>query len=114
MPNSRLNIPSVNDLLESPPLKSLMDRVSHSVVIAKARRLPRGAVASAIGGSECASSGGTGPALADWISAEQPSGIGPVINATGLLVNNELGGMPLTDRRLRPWQRKRMLTPTNN
>src|SRR5205085_3214609 len=35
--------------------------------------------------------------IADWISAEQGPSVVPVINATGIIVNDELGGVPLAD-----------------
>ena len=37
MANMLRNIPSVNELLESPPLKKLVDKVSHNVVVSGAR-----------------------------------------------------------------------------
>ena len=35
--NPLRNIPSVNDLLESPPLRTLLNRISHSAVVSTVR-----------------------------------------------------------------------------
>ncbi len=99
MSNVLRSIPSVNELLESPPLKSLVSRVSHNVVVSGVQRFLddlRGQVRGATGinipsGAELAER------IADWIAISEQSPLRPVINATGILLHTGLGRAPLSD-----------------
>ncbi len=93
------NIPSVNELLESPPLKSLVNRVSHNVVVTGVRSFLddlRGQVQGATG-INIPTATELAQRIADWIAtAEQPP-LRPVINATGIVLHTGLGRAPLSE-----------------
>src|SRR5437773_1951213 len=100
MSNVLRNIPPVSELLESPPLKSLVNRVSRNVVVTGVRRFlddMRTKVQSAAANVHVPAASELAQRIADWISAGQPSSIVPVINATGVIVHDRLGGVPLAD-----------------
>jgi L-seryl-tRNA(Ser) seleniumtransferase len=100
MSNMLRNLPSVSELLDSPPLKSLVNRVSSNVLVGRVRRFlddMRTQVQSAAANVHVPAALELAQRIADWISAEQPPSIVPVINATGIIVNDELGGLPLAD-----------------
>jgi L-seryl-tRNA(Ser) seleniumtransferase len=96
MSNVLRSLPSVGELLESPPLKALVNRVSHNVVVARASQFLddlRGQVQNATGvniptPSELAER------IATWIASER-GGVRPIINASGILLHPELSGPPL-------------------
>jgi L-seryl-tRNA(Ser) seleniumtransferase len=96
MSNVLRSIPSVSELLESPPLKSLVQRVNRNVVVTGIRQFlddMRVQVQSAAA---------TAPAdlaqrIADWIATDQKSAIRPVVNATGIVLHPRLGNAPLAD-----------------
>jgi len=94
------NIPSVNELLERPPLRKLVDRVSHNVVADGIRSflddmrhdLQKSAAETSIPGiSDLAER------IAQWIVVEDKPSLQPVINATGILLHTGLGRAPLAD-----------------
>ena len=99
MPPSILrNIPSVNELLDSQPLKRLSHSVSRSVVVSGVRtfldklRDEARTAASDISlpvGSELAER------IANWILATEKPPLRSVINATGILLHTGLGRAPL-------------------
>src|SRR6476646_5276861 len=94
------NIPSVSEVLESPPLKSLVNRVSGNVVVTRVRRFlddMRAQVQTAAANVHVPAASELAQRIADWISAEQPLSVVPVVNATGTIVNDSLGGVPLAD-----------------
>jgi L-seryl-tRNA(Ser) seleniumtransferase len=100
MSNMLRNIPSVSEVLESPPLKSLVNRVSSNVVVTRVRRFlddMRVQVQSAAANVHVPAASELAQRIADWISAEQPLSIVPVVNATGFIINDSLGGVPLAD-----------------
>jgi len=100
MSNMLKNIPSVSEVLESPPLKSLVNRVSGNVIVTRVRRFlddMRTQVQSAAANVHVPAASELAQRIADWIAAEQSPAIVPVINATGIIVNDELGGVPLAD-----------------
>jgi L-seryl-tRNA(Ser) seleniumtransferase len=99
MSNVLRNIPSVAELLESPPLKSLVSRVSHNVVVSKVGQFLddlRGQVQGATG-VNIPSAAELAERIAGWIAAEERAGLRPVINATGVMLHASLGGPPLAD-----------------
>jgi len=97
-PNLLRKIPSVTDLLESPPLKGLVQRVSHNVVVSGVRGFLDEMRAEV---QEKAAEFRVPPVveLAERIArrileGQRPS-LRPVINATGVLLHTGLGRAPL-------------------
>jgi L-seryl-tRNA(Ser) seleniumtransferase len=91
------SLPSVNELLDSPPLKSLVKRINPTVVIGGVRRFlddMRTQVQATA--ASMPAPGELAQRIADWIAKEHPAQR-PVINATGILLSRELGGPPLAD-----------------
>jgi L-seryl-tRNA(Ser) seleniumtransferase len=103
MSNVLRNIPSVNELLESPPLKSLVQRVNHSTVVSGVRRFldnlrtEAQTKATAMG---IPTAGELAERIAAWIATEERPPLRPVINATGVLLHTGLGRAPLADEAL--------------
>ncbi|MEX2173236.1 MAG: L-seryl-tRNA(Sec) selenium transferase [Pirellulaceae bacterium] len=97
MSNVLRNLPSVNELLDSPPLKSLVNQVSRNVVVGRVSRFLddlRGQVNQATG-AKIPSSTELAERIAQWIAAEQHAPLRQVINATGVLLPAGLGRAPL-------------------
>ena len=100
MSNVLRNIPSVNELLDSPPLKSLVQRVSHSTVVSGVRqflenlRLEAQSRATAMG---IPTPNELAERIATWIATTERPPLRPVINATGILLHTGLGRAPLAD-----------------
>ena len=98
MSNVFRSLPTVGELLESPPLKSLVSSVSHNVVVTRASQFLddlRGQLQNATGvniptPSELAER------IAKWIATER-GGLRRVINATGVLLHPQLSGPPLAE-----------------
>src|SRR5262245_11209717 len=100
MANMLRNLPSVSELLESPPLKSLVDRVSRNVVVSRARQFlddMRSQVQSAAASVHVPAPAELAQKIADWIATDQQPLLVPVINATGIILHPELGGAPLAE-----------------
>ena len=97
MPSLR-SIPSVNELLEKPQLKNLVDKVSHNVVVTEVRAFLdnlRQDVRQAASEITVPSPNEMAERIAQWIAkGEQPS-LRPVINATGIILHTGLGRAPL-------------------
>lgn len=100
MANVLRNIPSVNELLDSPPLKSLVQRVNHSTVVSGVRRfldnlrIEMQSTATSMGiptPTELAER------IANWIAIEERPPLRPVVNATGILLHTGLGRAPLAE-----------------
>lgn len=98
MPNPFRNLPSVSQLLESEPLKKLVDRVNHRVVANGVRsfldnvRTQMSATAEDINiptPSEMAQK------IADWLTSERKPNLRKVINGTGIILHTGLGRAPL-------------------
>jgi L-seryl-tRNA(Ser) seleniumtransferase len=97
-------IPSVNELLESPPLRRLVDRVSHSVVVTGVRRFLdnlRHEMQSAAAELKVPGVGELAEKIADWIVHEDRQLLRPVVNATGIVLHTGLGRAPLPAEALR-------------
>jgi L-seryl-tRNA(Ser) seleniumtransferase len=94
------NIPSVTELLESPHLKTLVDRVSRNVVVSRVRTILddlRTEVRSAAGEVSLPGVQELAERIAQRIlHGEQPR-LRPVINATGILLHTGLGRAPLAE-----------------
>ena len=95
------NIPSVSDLIEQTPLKKLVDRVSHHVVVDDVRQFldnMRHELRVKAEDYQVPSAGELAERIADWITHEERPRIAPVINATGILLHTGLGRAPLCDQ----------------
>jgi L-seryl-tRNA(Ser) seleniumtransferase len=102
MSSGTRTFPTIGELLESPPLKALVSRVSRNVVVTKAAQFLdelRGQLQGATGVS-IPSPGELAERIARWIAAGERA-VNPVVNATGILLHPELGGPPLADEALR-------------
>jgi L-seryl-tRNA(Ser) seleniumtransferase len=100
MANVLRNIPSVNELLESPALRKLMDRASRSVVLSGVRDFLdnlRTEVQSAASEIKLPAAGELAERIAQWIVHEERPTLRPVINATGILLHTGLGRAPLAE-----------------
>ena len=98
MANPLRNIPSVTELLESPPLSGLVDRVSHNVVVSGVRSFLedfRGDLQSAAAEIKIPNAGELAQRIADWILRDELPPLRPVINATGIVLHTGLGRAPL-------------------
>ena len=103
MTNVLRNIPSVNELLESPPLRKLLDRASRSVVLSGVRDFLdnlRSEVQSAAAEIKFPATGELAERIAQWIVHEERPSLRPVINATGILLHTGLGRAPLAEEAL--------------
>lgn len=94
-------LPSVSELLESPPLRNLVNRVNPNVVVSGVSRFldrmkddVRAVAAEIPNPTELAES------IASWIETTQSQGPRAAINATGHLLHDELGGALLADAAL--------------
>jgi L-seryl-tRNA(Ser) seleniumtransferase len=100
MSNMLRNIPSVGELLESPPLKSLVNRVSRNVVVSGVRQFlddMRTQVQTAAANVHVPAPAELAQRIADWIATDQRPTLVPVINATGIVLHTGLGRAPLAD-----------------
>lgn len=107
MSNVLKNIPSVGELLESPQLKQVVDRVSHNVVVSSVRSFVdnlRHEVQSATSDRHVPSASELAEKIASWILDQQVSPLRPVINATGILLHGGLGRSPLAAEALQAVQ----------
>jgi L-seryl-tRNA(Ser) seleniumtransferase len=94
------NLPSVGELLESPPLKSLVHRASQNVVVSRVRQFMddmRTQVQSAAANVPVPAVGELAQRIADWIASQERPALVPVINATGAIVPGHLGGAPMAE-----------------
>lgn len=98
MQNPLRNIPSVNELLESPQLANLVDKVSHNVVVKEVRGFlekVREEAQSTASEMNVPTPTELAERIADWIVKREESALRPVINATGILLHTGLGRAPL-------------------
>ncbi|MCH5372820.1 MAG: L-seryl-tRNA(Sec) selenium transferase, partial [Planctomycetes bacterium] len=103
MSNVLRNIPSVNELLERPPLKNLVDRASRSTVVSGVRHFLenlRQEVQNAAAEVDLPTPGELAERIAHWITMEETPNLRPVINATGILLHTGLGRAPLAESAL--------------
>lgn len=95
IPNNVLrSLPSVNELLESPPLKKLVERVNRNVVVTEARSFLdklRSDLKSAAEEIHIPNPTELADRIAQWITNDQTPHLRPVINATGILLHTGLG-----------------------
>jgi L-seryl-tRNA(Ser) seleniumtransferase len=92
------NIPSVQELLESAPLKAVVERVGRNQVVSEtARYLDRLRQQAQTAAQQAlhVTTQDLASRVARWISATAPSGQRSIINATGVLLPSDLVGPPL-------------------
>lgn len=93
-------LPSVNQLLDSPQLKALVDSANHNVVVSGVRTFldrVRDELSSAAEGAHVPTPTELAETIASWISREEKPPLQPVINATGVILHTGLGRSPLAD-----------------
>ena len=98
MPNIFRNLPSVNQLLENPRLKELVDNVNHRVVVDGVRTFLddlRVQVSAAAEDVSIPTPQELADRIADWLETEEQPALRPVINATGVILHTGLGRAPL-------------------
>jgi len=98
------SLPSVSQLLESPPLKKLIQNVNHNVVADGVRNFLEGLrqqMNQAAEKIEIPSSGELAEKIATWLQKERRPALRPVINGTGILLHAGLGRAPLAEAALR-------------
>lgn len=94
------NLPSVSELLESPPLKGLVEKVSHNVVVSRVRTVLddlRQEVQQAAAERTLPTVSELAEKIARRIQQDETPSLRPVINATGILLHTGLGRAPLAD-----------------
>ena len=104
MPNNFLrNLPSVNQLLESPQLKKMVETINHGVVAEGVRTFLddlRTQVADATGEVSIPTPTEMADKIADWLSDEERPYLRRVINGTGIILHTGLGRAPLATEAL--------------
>jgi L-seryl-tRNA(Ser) seleniumtransferase len=99
-PNPLRNVPSVNELLENPALKGLVDRISHNTVVHSVRTVldeVRHEFQTATAERSLPSVSELADRIARRVLEGEPSALRPVINATGVLLPGGLGRAPLAE-----------------
>ncbi len=98
--NSHRSIPSVNELLDSPTLKGLVDRISRSAVVGSVRAVldeVRQEFQTATADRSLPSMSELADRIARRIAEGAPSALRPVINATGVMLPGGLGRAVLAE-----------------
>lgn len=97
------SLPTLSEVLESPPLKGLVDRVQRHALVSRAREVLeelRSQIQSATSQVPIPNPSELAQRVADWFHAAQPSTQPAAINATGALLDPRLGLPPLPDTAL--------------
>ena len=103
MSNILRNLPSVNQLLESPQLKKMVETINHSVVTEGVRTFLddlRTQVVDAAGDVPIPTPTEMADKIADWLSNEERPYLRRVINGTGIILHTGLGRAPLATEAL--------------
>jgi L-seryl-tRNA(Ser) seleniumtransferase len=98
--NPLRNIPSVNELLEYPAVRRLVDRISHNLVVSTVRTVldeVRSEVQNAASEMTLPSVSELADRIARRVMEVEKPKLQPVINATGILLHSELGRAPLAE-----------------
>ena len=98
MQNPFRNLPSVNQLLESPPLKKLVDTVNHQMVANGVRSFldeMRSKLSNATEDVCIPNPKDLAEKIANWLVEEDRPYLRSVINGTGILLHTGLGRAPL-------------------
>lgn len=99
-PNPLSSVPSVNELLENPTLKGLVDRINRNTVVGSVRAVldeVRQEFQTATADRSLPSMSELADRIARRILEGAPSALRPVINATGIMLPGELGRAPLAE-----------------
>lgn len=99
MVNPLRNLPSVSQLLESAPIKRLIEGVNQNVVVDRVRDFLddfRGKVSQSVQDLEIPNPSELAEQIAQWIQAKHDIQLRPVINATGIILHTGLGRAPLS------------------
>ncbi len=102
VPNPFRHLPSVSQLMDSPPLKSLVESASHNVVVDGVRSFldkmrEQVSQASAAANINIPTAAELAAKIADWIRSDDAPKLRPVINGTGILLHTGLGRSPLAE-----------------
>lgn len=98
--NPLRNIPSVNEILEAAPLRKLVDRISRSAVASTVRTVleeVRNEVQNAASERTLPSVADLAERIARRVVETESLRLRPVINATGVLLDAEMGPAPLAE-----------------
>src|SRR5687767_11434438 len=98
MQNPLRNIPSVTELLDSPPLRALVEKASRNTVVTGVRTFLdnlRTDVQNAAAEMNFPSASELAEKIAEWSQHGGRLVLRPVINATGILLHTGLGRAPL-------------------
>lgn len=98
MANIFRNIPSVNQLLESPQLKKIVENVNHQFVADGVRTFIdelKEKINTAADEIDIPSPTEMADKIADWLYVEHRDYLRPVINGTGIILHTGLGRAPL-------------------
>ncbi|MEM8680686.1 MAG: L-seryl-tRNA(Sec) selenium transferase [Planctomycetota bacterium] len=99
MPNSIFGkIPSVNELLERPELRGLVDKISHHAVVGEVRTFldnMRDEIRTKTDDFQVPTTSELAERIATWITKEQRPRLVPAVNATGVLLHTGLGRAPV-------------------
>ena len=98
MANIFRNIPSVNQLLESPQLKKMVEQVNHKVVVDGVRTFIddlKEKVQEATEDIEIPTPADMADHIADWLTREDQPALRSAINGTGIILHTGLGRAPL-------------------
>ena len=98
MPNIFRNLPSVNQLLESPQLQKMVETVNHSVVVEGVRTFLddlREQVSTATDEVTIPSANEIADKIANWLKTAERPYLRPVINGTGIILHTGLGRSPM-------------------
>ncbi len=99
MVNPLRNLPSVSQLLESAPIKRLIEGVNQNVVVDRVRDFLddfRGKVNQSVQDLEIPTPSELAEQIAQWIQAKHDIKLRPTINATGIILHTGLGRAPLS------------------
>lgn len=98
--NPLKNIPSVHEILESPSLRHVINRVNRNVVVQEVRSFLdnlRSEVHTKTTDIRIPAPGELAERIAQWILSDQQPRLRPVINATGIILHTGLGRAPLAN-----------------
>ncbi len=99
-PNTRINIPSVSELLENPSLRSMVERINHSTLVSTARTVLdelRSEAQTVASERTLPDVSELAERIASRIMENAPTRMRSVVNATGVLFHAELGKPPLAE-----------------
>lgn len=100
MENPFRNLPSVNDLLETPALRKVVDKVSHNVVVENVRSFlddVRKNLREKKDGVQIPSAAELANSIAQWIAVQEVPPLQPVLNGTGVILHTGLGRAPIAE-----------------